>query len=297
MDVVRSSGFGARVGPVAKAMLLVACLFMLAACNHNLPEEGDGYYVGKTKRQSNADGTYSVRSGDTLYAIAFSYGLDHRDMAKWNGISAPFTIYPGQDLRLSPPAGNKRSSGVQISKIKTPGQTSTRSQTTTTTAKSQPKSAPAEKKTTPVVADTASKPVQKSASKPSPTQSSSDPKTWKWPTSGRVLRGYVAGNPARNGLDIAGREGQSINATAAGSVVYSGSGLIGYGELIIIKHSDRMLSAYAHNRQRLVQEGAQVSAGQKIAEMGRNDQNEQLLHFEIRTRGKPVNPMIYLPEK
>ena len=295
MNVVFSSGFGSPVGHIAKTVLLIACLFVLAACNHNLPEEGDGYYVGKASRQSNADGTYTVRSGDTLYAIAFSYGVDHRDMAKWNGIRAPFTIYPGQDIRLSPPAGNKNSSGVQISAIKTPGQTSTRSQTTTTSAKSPPKPVPAEKKTKTVAADTTSKPVQKSASKPPPTQSSSDPKAWKWPTSGRVLRSYVAGNPARNGLDIAGKEGQSINATAAGSVVYSGSGLIGYGELIIIKHSDRMLSAYAHNRKRLVQEGAQVSAGEKIAEMGRNDQNEQLLHFEIRTRGKPVNPMIYLP--
>ncbi len=111
------------------------------------------------------------------------------------------------------------------------------------------------------------------------------------------MRGYVAGDPSRNGLDIAGQEGQPIKASSAGKVVYSGNGLIGYGELIIIKHSERMLSAYAHNKLRLVQEGEQVSAGQKIAEMGRNDQNEQLLHFEIRVRGKPVNPLEYLPEQ
>lgn len=299
MNAGLGSGSGTQGGHVVQTALLIACLFMLAACNHNLPEDGDGYSVRTDKRHLNSDGSYSVRSGDTLYAIAFSYGLDHRDVAKWNGIRAPFTIYPGQDIQLSAPAGNKNTSGVQISKIKTPGQTSTRSQTTTnsTSAKNQPTPAPAAKQPRSVAVETTSKPVQKSASKPAPTQSSSDPKTWKWPTSGRVLRGYVAGNPARNGLDIAGKEGQSINATAAGSVVYSGSGLIGYGELIIIKHSERMLSAYAHNKTRLVQEGAQVSMGQKIAEMGRNDQNEQLLHFEIRTRGKPVNPMIYLPEK
>lgn len=112
-----------------------------------------------------------------------------------------------------------------------------------------------------------------------------------------MVRGFVAGDPARNGLDIAGKEGQEIIATSAGQVVYSGNGLIGYGELIIVKHSEKMLSAYAHNRVRLVKEGDQVWAGQKIAEMGRNSRNEQLLHFEIRVLGKPTNPMNYLPGK
>lgn len=106
----------------------------------------------------------------------------------------------------------------------------------------------------------------------------------------------MAGDPARNGLDIAGEEGQAITASASGTVVYSGSGLIGYGELIIIKHSERMLSAYAHNRVRLVAEGERVASGQKIAEMGKNDQNEELLHFEIRSHGKPVNPLDHLPK-
>jgi lipoprotein NlpD len=98
-------------------------------------------------------------------------------------------------------------------------------------------------------------------------------------------------------MDIAGTEGQDILATAAGQVVYSGSGLISYGELIIVRHSENMLSAYAHNRIRLVQEGDWVRAGQKIAEMGRNAQKEALLHFEIRVRGKPVNPAGYLPKR
>jgi len=111
------------------------------------------------------------------------------------------------------------------------------------------------------------------------------------------VRSFVAGDPARNGLDISGREGQDIKATSKGQVVYSGNGLIGYGELVIIKHSERMLSAYAHNKVRLVQEGDMVSSGQKIAEMGRNTGNEQLLHFEIRVLGKPVNPLNYLPKR
>jgi len=112
-----------------------------------------------------------------------------------------------------------------------------------------------------------------------------------------VTAGYIAGNPARNGLHISGREGQNIRAAAAGTVVYSGNGLIGYGELIIIKHSDKYLSAYAYNRRRLVAEGEQVKTGQKIGEMGRNGSNEVLLHFEIRVNGKPVNPQQYLPRR
>ena len=96
MDAIGRSGLGSLISPVVKAALLMVCLFVLAACNHNLPEDGDGYSGGKIKHQSNSDGTYTVRSGDTLYAIAFSYGLDHRDMAKWNGLKAPYIIYPGQ---------------------------------------------------------------------------------------------------------------------------------------------------------------------------------------------------------
>jgi lipoprotein NlpD len=116
-----------------------------------------------------------------------------------------------------------------------------------------------------------------------------------WPTDGRILRGFLVNDPARNGLDIAGREGQEIKASAGGTVVYSGNGLIGFGELIIIKHNDRMLSAYAHNRRRIVAEGEEVKQGQKIAELGRNDRNEQILHFEIRVNGRPVDPRKYLP--
>lgn len=121
------------------------------------------------------------------------------------------------------------------------------------------------------------------------------PSRWLWPARGRVIRGWSATDPSRDGIDIAGREGDPVKASAAGTVVYSGSGLIGYGELIIVKHDERWLSAYGHNRKRLVSEGDVVKAGQQIAEMGRNDRNEQVVHFEIRSNGRPVNPMEYLP--
>lgn len=274
-----------------RGFLLLLCLTVFASCHRHRPAPVEEHSASKVKRQLNTDGSYSVRSGDTLYAIAFGYGLDHRDVAAWNGLAKPYVIYPGQNLRLAAPASasrrtSGRSAAVQISGVKAPAGTSTRAKTS-----SRPPSATAKPAPPRQVANTPP------ATPPGKTTADQDPQNWRWPANGRVLRGYVAANPSRNGLDIAGTEGQPILASAGGTVVYSGNGLLGYGELIIIKHSDRMLSAYAHNKLRLVKEGEPVSAGQKIAEMGRNAQNEQLLHFEIRVRGKPVNPTGYLPKK
>ncbi len=267
-------------------------LTVLAACSYHPPAPIEEHSATQVKRLQNADGTYIVSAGDTLYAIAFSYGLDHRDVADWNGIASPYVIYPGQNLRLSPPApgsgrNRRKSSAVKISAIKPPSATTTRAGASGSQPKATDKAAPSVTQSR----------RQTAGAKTSSARGSADPENWKWPVEGRVIRGYVAGDPSRKGLDIAGKEGQPIKASSAGKVVYSGNGLIGYGELIIIKHSERMLSAYAHNKVRLVQEGEQVSAGQKIAEMGRNDQNEELLHFEIRTYGKPVNPLVYLPKR
>ncbi len=118
---------------------------------------------------------------------------------------------------------------------------------------------------------------------------------WRWPTSGQVIEKFVAGEPTRQGINIAGNAGQPVIAAAAGEVVYSGAGLIGYGELVIIRHSDTFLSAYGHNRKRLVGEGEKVEAGQQIAEMGRSGASRDMLHFEIRRNGKPVDPLPLLP--
>jgi len=266
-------------------------LVFLAGCGHHQPAPVEEQSSVSVKRQINSDGTYHVRSGDTLYAIAFNYGLDPQNVAKWNGISSPYVIYPGQKLRLLAPTagsrGKENSSAVQISTAKAPGQVTTRTVASPTQSK-QTRSSPA---------PTAGKTSKTAAPANTPVSNKADPTNWKWPTNGSVLRAYVANDPARNGLDIAGKEGQAIVASAGGQVVYSGNGLIGYGELIIIKHSEKMLSAYAHNRVRLVAEGERVSSGQKIAELGRNAGNEEILHFEIRARGKPVNPLIYLPKK
>ena len=247
------------------------------------------------------NGRYKIRSGDTLHAIAFRYGLDHRELASWNGIKSPYVIYPDQLLRLTRPArivSNPKPSASSSTAGSSSSKSSTSKALPAKTAIKKP-ATPASPATRPVVPPPVKTGV--SAGNPAsgtvkPTQGKS-PSSWVWPVNGRIIRGFLANDPARNGLDIGGREGQDIKASAGGTVVYSGNGLIGFGELIIIKHSEVMLSAYAHNRVRLVVEGVVVKQGQKIAELGRNDRNEPILHFEIRVSGRPVDPRKYLPKK
>jgi len=135
------------------------------------------------------------------------------------------------------------------------------------------------------------------AAPPSAPIASVGPMSWHWPTSGEVVGRYVSGDQTRQGVDIAGRAGQDVRAAADGVVVYSGAGLVGYGELIIVKHSEEWLSAYAHNQSRLVGEGTRVSAGQVIARMGHTGAPRDMLHFEIRRNGKPVDPLLQLPRR
>lgn len=141
---------------------------------------------------------------------------------------------------------------------------------------------------------TASAPAPRPAASARPTTGNL---AWLWPADGQVISTYLAGEPTRQGLDIAGSAGQPVRAASDGVVVYSGAGLVGYGELIIIKHNSEWLSAYGHNRKRMVSEGQKVSAGQQIAEMGRTAAPRDMLHFEIRFDGKPVDPQLYLPKK
>jgi len=200
---------------------------------------------------------HSVIAGDTLYGIAWRYGLDYRDVALWNRISSPYLIRPGQRLRLTAPA---------------------------VAAAPPQRSAPA--------------PV---AREPEPPARQPDvvkqtgPIKWQWPTRGTPVK--LDTPSARKGIDIAGQTGQVIAAAAVGEVVYSGSGLLGYGRLIIIKHSDTFLSAYAYNERLLVSEGDTVGMGQQIATMGKAANGQTALHFEIRKDGKPVNPLDYLPRR
>jgi lipoprotein NlpD len=199
--------------------------------------------------------TYIVQKGDTLFSISFRYGIDFKKLARWNRISHPYTIYPGQRIRLFPRAGD---SG-KVAK--------TTNKKTTTSTKSAP---PAEPKV--------------SAAKP--------PGDWRWPVKGKLIERFSANN---NGIDIAAAAGTPIVATSSGKVVYAGNGLRGYGNLLIIKHNRSYFSAYAHSERLLVTEGTQVKAGQKIAEVGRTGTDRDKLHFEIRKDGNPEDPLRFLP--
>ena len=196
---------------------------------------------------------HNVSKGDTLYAVAWRYRLDHRELAQWNKIKSPFLIYPGDRLLLRrPPHQAPRATATPTS--------------------------PKKRVTRP--------------SKPKP--AAQQRISWQWPADGKYRN--VDSAIGRKGLEIRGDLGQTIRAAAPGTVVYSGSGLIGYGKLIIIKHDHVFLSAYAHNDNIVVQEGSSVSGGQKIAEMGNSNAKEVMLHFEIRRNGKPVPPLRYLPK-
>jgi lipoprotein NlpD len=303
--------------PAASLLLVLATV--LTGCGPSwVPvEDRSG---GESSYAITSDGHYRVRRGDTLHAIAFNYGLDWRDVAEWNGIRAPYTIYPDQEIRLSPPTSPARSDGEvvtrpasrpagAVSRDAAPDPAASTAATRPEIASEPPAPGGSASRTAERVADSpvpqspaapASEPPAAAASaqsSPARAVPLTDPERWLWPAEGRLLSSFLANDPARNGIDIAGQEGQPVRAAAAGEVVYSGSGLIGYGELIIVKHSDRMLSAYAHNRRRLVSEGQRVAAGEQLAEMGRNDRNQAMLHFEIRVNGTPQDPMKYLPRR
>jgi lipoprotein NlpD len=262
--------------------VILLCAGLLGGCKGWNPANDKP--AGSSSYQKTPDGYYRVRRGDTLHAIAFNFGLDWRNIAAWNGIRAPYTIYPDQELRLSAPSGYSRQAASSQSKSTVVQAAPSKSSTS---------------KTVEYVPEPTAKPAQKPTTtpKPAPVARSSDPSEWIWPVEGRIISNFKPNDPARKGIDIGGKEGQPVVASAGGEVVYSGSGLIGYGELIIIKHSEQLLSAYAHNRKRLVNEGQQVSGGDRIAEMGKNDRSQAMLHFEIRLNGNPQDPLKYLPKR
>lgn len=252
--------------------------------------------------QPGATGQHVVVRGDTLYAIAFRNGLDYRDLARWNSISAPYTIYPGQRLRLASSAPVAAAPPRSTTRPATPAP-ATRpapSATGSTIAQQPPAPVSPASTTQAPVAVPATTPVSGPATTPIVATGSSRTVhgiTWRWPTSGQLISRFVVGEPTKQGIGVAGNAGQPIVAAADGEVVYSGSGLIGYGELVIIRHSDTFLSAYGHNRKRLVDEGQRVRAGQQIAEMGRSGASRDMLHFEVRQNGKPVDPMGFIPAR
>lgn len=254
---------------------------------------------------------HTVQKGDTLYSIAFVNGVDYRDVAEWNDIDNPAEIKIGQSLQLRiPVAGTSNQANLprpimdsqvaeQPAEVKSYPKVGKLAYTESALVQAERlQNAPAGTVTAkPVVATPTPMPTPTSRPKPVDVAIRVDdeaPLDWGMPTTGKVIAGYSE-TDNRKGVDIAGQKGQSVVASASGKVVYSGSGLRGYGKLIIIKHNKTYLSAYAHNEQILVKEGQSVNKGQKIAEMGNSDADQVKLHFEIRKMGKPVDPAKYLP--
>ena len=243
-------------------------------------------YVGKTPT------FYKVKRGDTLYSIAWKYGQDYKNLAYRNKIKAPYRIYVGKTLRLLPDSSKKNIKKPKVSYTKGRKEYSRGQVQSSGVAASKTKAATgnSNKKSLGKKRTVARTPNNKKLK----TFSGSKQLRWSWPVKGKIIQRYSPGS-GKKGIDISAGKGSLIKSAEAGKVVYSGQGLVGYGRLIIIKHNDTFLSAYAHNQSLLVNEGQIVKKGQNIARLGRSGTDRYKLHFEIRKNGKPVNPMSYLP--
>ncbi len=275
-------------------------------------------------------GSYVVVKSDTLYSIAFRKGVDFRDLAQWNGIAAPYTIWPGQRLILSPSGRTVTAQTVHVSApsasavpaapsrpastpatgfVPVPVPSTSAAAVGSTVVTNPPKTMRAPPVSPAVTATTSVVPV---AGVPAPVPATVPPPapvpaaagasravsgvSWRWPADGALVSRFQSGD-AIPGIEIGGKPGNPVRAAADGVVVYSGNGLVGYGELVIIKHNESFLSAYGHNRKRLVKEGQRVGAGQQIAEMGSTGATRNELEFQIRKDGNPVDPLGYLPPR
>jgi lipoprotein NlpD len=328
-----------RLTAMTVCLLLAGCGTMRSSVVVQ-PAPGTSYSSGRVMSVQPArtpipGGSYRVVRGDTLYSIAFRKGVDFRDLAHWNGIDAPYTIWPGQRLTLQPRASSTGPSSmmaanrhvaarahvaapVAAAPVFEPIKTPSAGSPPAATPSSRSATAPIEPTVSPSpgqviapapsvtsasaavvpVAGKAVKPVETAPASPMPVVAgharSVSGITWRWPAEGAVIKGFNSAD-AIPGVEISGKPGEPVRAAADGVVVYSGNGLVGYGELIIIKHSDSFLSAYGHNRKRLVKEGQRVAAGQQIGEMGSTGASRNELEFQVRKNGNPVNPLDYLP--
>ena len=266
-----------------RVSLSILILLIVAGCSSRpVPAPVVEVYQGKNIHDFEKDAfdknIYTVKKGDTLFSIAWYSGNDYRDIAAWNNISKPYSIYPGQKLRV-----NKLLTKTPKGSNNTPGQTSkTKAKQAVDPPKKQAYGDHKE------VAGNQLKPQEVR-------QFPSRVKQWVWPAKGNVINQFSLQELGNKGIDITGRRGDDIVAAADGKVVYAGSALRGFGNLVIVKHSESFLSAYAHNDSILVQEQQWVSAGQKIASMGSSGTDSVMLHFEVRYKGKSVDPVRYLP--
>jgi lipoprotein NlpD len=293
---------------------LVLALFILSGC------ESPGFAPIKDKTQPSSkaaakvaapvpkpvqDGQHIVQKGDTLYAIAFQNGLDYRDLAFWNNLDSPDVIRVGQVLRLTPPDDSAgRARGVETLPMRDIGLSSPKPLDESPALLTEPKAQrlpyseanwAAVSGIKPAASVDAVKAPDKPQAEVADSASAVTQDGWRWPTNGKLLGTF--GQGGGKGIDIAGERHAPILAAAAGKVVYSGDGLRGYGKMLIVRHADEFLTAYAHNQTLLAKEGDWIKGGQKIAEMGDTDSDRVKLHFEVRQYGKPLDPLKYLPER
>jgi lipoprotein NlpD len=266
--------------------LLLLAVLLTACASHRPPTVVERSLTGE------GPATHTVAAGETLYSIALRYDSDYRELARINGLDASFTIHPGQRLRLrgAPVPGRPATATTTVSPSR-----STASQPVQKPDKPVTKGSVAQENKTFVVKKPAS--VSENVAQVTAPLHASTSLPWGWPAKGAIIGGFGAQGVTGKGLDIAGRRGDSVLAAADGTVVYAGSGLVGYGRLLIVRHDDNYISAYAHNDRFLVKEGQRVKLGQAIAEMGASGTDREMLHFEIRERGKPVDPLRFLPAR
>ncbi|HTH44348.1 MAG TPA: peptidoglycan DD-metalloendopeptidase family protein [Oxalicibacterium sp.] len=293
------------------AIVVLAGMLTACASTHNAaPVAERRISAAPVKTAAESSGYYTVKKGDTLYRIALDFGQSYRELVAWNNLADPNDIKVDQVLRVAPPdASSKRAaSGAQIGAVATSSGVETRSLSAPPPANVPTKNGPHGEKrpySDSTLAelqkpDNGIAPPTRPASAVEPTADKADSNAaedavaWTWPAEGKVVASFDEG---RKGIDIAGKSGQPVLAAGAGKVMYAGSGIRGYGNLVIVKHTGSLLSAYAHNKTILVKEGQNVTKGQKIAEMGDSDADSVKLHFEIRQQGKPVDPTKFLPSR
>ena len=269
---------------IGKCLILLTLSILISCSSRKQPAPVVEIYQGKTFRdfepESFAGDNYTVLKGDTLFSIAWFSGNDYQDLAKINNIAPPYNIFPGQIISL------KKTPRPAITKSST-----SRGQT------SKIKSNQAVDHSSKQAYGKSEKIVTKDSSESSVGEFPNQVSNWVWPTSNAISRGFSAKEEGNKGLDFAGNMGSPILAAADGKVVYTGNALRGFGNLVIVKHSEAYLTAYAHNDEIVVKEQEWIKAGQKIATMGKSGTVEVKLHFEVRYKGKSINPLKFLPKR
>lgn len=278
---------------IPRVFIVVICSLAVMSCGSTPPAPVVVLNSQPAEDEGFQGNTYTVKKGDTLYAVAWYTGNDYRDIARYNNLHPPFNIFPGQSLRVTAPQIANRRPDTPAKKN---GQTSTKVYTNTVDRPKEQAYGESEK----IVNEQPLKAARKSSEsvkKITPNSFPDKVNHWVWPAKGKLIATFSQDESGNKGIDIQAAQGTDIVAAADGKVVYSGNALRGYGNLIIVKHTDTFLSAYAHNDKVKVKEQQWVSAGELIATMGNSGSDSVKLHFEVRYRGKSLDPLRYLPKQ